>query len=232
MSLLIDSLKSVDWRSSVDAFSDDETVAKKIEEGCHLVSVWTHELSFQYFDNPALPFLQEMKASLFYVPACFALGLYKPAASSMRASVENALYFSYFCEHPAELKTLVRDEAYYISKSRIIEYHQTHTPSFKLKQTALGFIGELESWYSEISAIVHGQIPGVWTSASLAGTYHDPAILDLGLTEFNRAVSLINVLFLITVDEDIWNGFSSPARRLFLKGMSGSKKSSLDRSIV
>lgn len=225
-------LTGIDWDSNVSAFVADIDTVAAIERGCHIVAVWNHELSFQDAENAALPFLQKMKASLFQAPACFALGLYKPAASSMRASVENALYFSYFHSHYSELKTLIRDENFYISKSKVLEFHNTHTPFFKKRQADIGFIAELDAWYSEISAIVHGQIPGVWTTPSLKNTAYNPQLNKLALREFTRAVLLINYLFIITADEDTWEGFSSSARRLFLKGMSGVKKKALGRAIV
>jgi hypothetical protein len=225
-------LTTVDWNSSISQFVLDAATVQAFQRGCHLASVWNYELSFQNFDNPALPFLQEMKACLFYVPACFGLGLYKPAASSMRAAVENGLYFSYFIDHPSELNTLMADSAYYISKTKILEYHNIHTLDFKKKQKLLGFTSELEAWYSEISAIVHGQIPGIWSSSALANTSFNANLSKAALREFNMAVQLINYLFLLTTDKDNWEGFSSPARQLFLKGMSGVRKRALDRAVV
>jgi hypothetical protein len=121
----------------------------------------------------------------------------------MRAAVENALYFSYFCDHEVELKTLVRDKGFYLSKKKIIDYHLLHTPDFKEKQESLGLSSELESWYSEISAIIHGQIPGVWSSKSLAGIHHDSGSLRLAVKEFTRAILIINYLFLITTADDV-----------------------------
>jgi hypothetical protein len=225
-------LQNIDWPANVSAFVAERSSLNTIERGCHLISVWNHEISFQDSSNPALPFLQEMKASLFYVPACFSLGLYKPAASSMRAALENALYYTYFHSHASELRTLVNDDKFYLSKSKVIEFHNAHTPEFKARQASIGFSSELESWYSEISAIIHGQIPGVWTTRSLSETSFSKALNKAALREFTRSVLLINYLFLLTMDEETWEGFSSPARQLFLKGMSGNKKRALGRAVV
>lgn len=229
---LEDILRSVNWNDNVNQFCSTNSNTISLQRGCHLVSVWNYELGFQNNENPALPFLQEMKASLFYAPACFSLGLYKPAASSMRASVENALYYSYFHDHPVELETLIRDDAFYLSKSKIVEYHNTHSQGFKAKQREIGFLSELESWYSKVSAIVHGQIPGIWSSSSLAQTSVDTLMNDAALKEFTRAVLLINYLFLLTTNTETWEGFSSPARQLFLKGMSKKKRDALGRAEV
>ena len=229
---LADALNDVQWLDSVTNFVADATSLQKIERGCRLVSIWNQELSFQYCHNPALSFLQEMKASLFFIPACFAVGLYKPAASSMRSAVENALYFSYFCDHAVELQTLVRDKSFYISKKKIVEYHLLHTPFFKDKQEAIGLSSELESWYSEISAIIHGQIPGVWSSQALKDTAHNAKALKVALREFSRAIQIINYTFLLTVPEEIWEGMSSSARQFLLSGMSSARKIVLNRPTV
>jgi hypothetical protein len=225
-------LTGVDWATNVSNFVADSRRTDTLQRGCHLVAVWNYELSFQDAENAALPFLQEMKASLFYVPACLSLGLYKPAASSMRASLENALYYSYFCSHASELRTLVRDDKFYISKAKIVDYHNTHTVKFRERQAAVGFSSELESWYSEISAIIHGQIPGVWTTSSLEASAFSLKTSNMAMREFSRAVSLINYLFLLTVQEEEWEGFSSAARQLFLRGMSHVKKEALGRVMV
>lgn len=167
---LTDVLKGVDWNGNVSRFAQGSTRIKKLTACCEKISVFTHELSFQDFDNAALPFLQEMKASSFQAPACLALGLAKPAAGLMRAAVENALYFSYFRVHPSELRTLRIDDNYYLTKRSIIEYHKKHTPYFSTRAEKLGLLNGLDNWYSTISAIVHGQIPGVWSSKSLTQT--------------------------------------------------------------
>lgn len=229
---LANSLSKIEWKHSADSFCADIKVVETVERGCKLVAIWNHELSFQHHQSPALSFLQEMKASLLFVPACFAVGLYKPAASSMRAAVENALYFSYFCDHYIELKTLMRDKSYFLSKKKIIEYHELHTPLFKEKQAALGLASELDAWYGEISAIIHGQIPGVWSSQSLEYTGHNSSTLKAAAREFSRAVLIINFVFLLTTAEDVWEGMSSTARRYILAGMSASRKSLLRRSVV
>ena len=227
-----DALANIEWKKSADKFTADTESLNQIERGCRLVTIWNHELSFQYHRNPALPFLQEMKASLFFVPACFAVGLYKPGASSMRSAVENALYFSYFCDHEVELRTLVSDKSFYLSKSKIIDYHILHTPFFKSKQDVFGLSSELDSWYREISAIIHGQIPGVWSSKSLKDTSHDDKSLKLALREFSRAIQIINYTFLLTTSSEVWDGMSSSARQFLLHGMSAARKTILNRPVI
>lgn len=225
-------LEEIDWKENVSAFCEGAEDLETLTRGCHLISVWHHEIGFQNHENLALPFLHEMKASFYLAPACFSLGLYKPGAASMRSALENALYYSYFSSHSSELKTLINDTKYYISKNDIIEYHKKHTEDFSKKQREIGFISELDSWYSKISAIVHGQIPGTWSSQSLADTGHKLETKIESLKLFSRASTIINVLLLLTIDGESWEGFSSEARKLFLKGFSNRKKSIIGRPIV
>lgn len=225
-------LTSIRWKDSAAAFIANAGAMQSLERGCRLISAWNYELAFQHNGNAALPFLQEMKSSMFLVPACFAAGLYKPAASSMRAAVENALYFSYFCDHEIELKTLARAKGFYLSKKKIIDYHLLHTPGFRVKQDLIGLSSELESWYSEISAIIHGQIPGVWSADFLSDVFHDEKSFHLAIKEFTRAVLIINYTFLITVPDDVWEGMSSSARQFLLRGMSANRKAVLNRPLV
>jgi hypothetical protein len=192
-----------------------------------VVALWNDALIFQDFDNPALPYLQEMKSSGFYVPACLSLGLHKPAATLMRAVVENALYFSYFRDHPVELRTAASAGKYYVDRTAVLEYHDTHTFRFKERQAAVGFKGLLNSWYSDMSSIVHGQVPGVWSSRSLKETAFDPSICEIAVEKFKTCVSIVNLLFLVTTPHEIWEGIRPDTRALFLKGLSAKKKQAL-----
>jgi hypothetical protein len=220
-------LNSVDWNSNVNVFTQGVARIRKLTACCEKISVFTHELSFQDFDNPALPFLQEMKASSFQVPACLALGLAKPAAGLMRATVENALYFSYFRLHPAELRTLRDDDGYYLTKRSIVEYHKKHTPYFSARADKLGVLNGLDNWYATISAIVHGQIPGVWSSKSLGQTSSLGQSANEPIKLFERAARLIQLIFLITIPLEEWESISPISRKKLLAGLSATEKTIL-----
>ncbi|MGB3318556.1 MAG: hypothetical protein WA978_14380 [Sphingopyxis granuli] len=220
---LKDALVAVDWNQNVSEFTNAPVRLDKLTACCRRISLFTHELSFQDFDNPAIPFLQEMKASAFQVPACLALGLTKPAAGLMRAAVESALYYSYFRSHPQELRTLVSKSNYYLSRRQIIEYHKMHTPRFGVTDKSLGLIDKLETWYGEISAIVHGQIPGVWTSKSLSSTSSLKGEVKAPIKIFERASEIIQLVFLMTVDLEDWEAVNPISRSELLKGLSSSQ---------
>lgn len=225
-------LQSVDWNRNISDFADEKAKIKTLEGGCRLTSTWTHELLFYDRSNPANPFLQEMKASLFTVPICIGLGLNKPAAASLRTAVESALYFSYFSTHPSELSTLTRNKKYFIDKSKIIEYHNSHTVRFQPKQEALGLLSMLNEWYGHISAIIHGQIPGIWSEHSIDSTKYDSQKSKHVITEFGTAVKIINYWLISTVTIHTWEGLSSPARQSFLRGLKSEQKSRLGLSVV
>ena len=229
---LIDSLQTVDWNQNVDDFRNHSSSINSFERGCHLIAVWAHELRVQHYDNPAVAFLMEMQASASTVPPCVSLGLYKPGAVSMRSALENSLYFSYFATHPSELHSQVSGVDYYATKTGIVDFHKKHTVGFADKQKAIGLLSELESWYSEISAIIHGQKPGTWSNRSLVNTAFDKELDDLSSEAFSRCVAIINMIFLTTTPDEIWEGFNTQSRRRFLKGFSRQKKAVIGRSLV
>jgi hypothetical protein len=161
-----------------------------------------------------------MKASAFQVPACLALGLAKPAAGLMRATVESALYYTYFRSHPQELRTLVTKSSYYLSRAKILEYHKLHTPNFGKLDGGLHLVDKMDKWYGEISAIVHGQIPGVWTSKSLSKTSALQHEANSPISIFERATEIIQLTFLMTVSNEDWEGINPIARAHLLKDLS------------
>lgn len=216
-------LSMVDWNQNVVAFCNSDSRTSRLTNCCFRVSLFTHEISFHDYDNPALPFLQEMKASAFQVPACLALGLAKPAAGLMRASVESALYYSYFRHHPQELRTLLTKHDYYLTKKKIVDHHFLHVPNFGKLDRSLNFTSKIEKWYGEISALVHGQIPGVWTSKSLGRTapLRDEAKAPIKL--FERASEIIQLLFLMTISLEEWEGINPLSRAKLLSGLTTSQ---------
>lgn len=231
-SKLADVLRGVDWNANVAQFTLGTARLRKLTACCEQIGAFTHELSFQDYDNAALPFLQEMKASAFQVPACLALGLAKPAAGQMRAAVESALYFSYFRSHPSELRTLLTDDAYYLTKKTIVEYHKKHTPSFGCRADQLGLLNNLENWYGTISAIVHGQIPGVWTSKSLAATTSLGPQANKPIELFERAAKIIQIMLLLTVPSEDWESINPIGRKKLLGGLTAQERGILDLAKV
>ncbi|MCR8958564.1 hypothetical protein M0765_012760 [Variovorax sp. S2] len=164
-------LSSVDWNAGVLNFSNDANTMEKFDKGCARIAEWVRGLASADAGNPALAFLWSAQTAANTAVVSSSLSLYHAAAASIRNVVENGLYYSYFRSHPAELATLVRDKSFYISKADVIAFYRLHIPEFKSIQEKLGLQSRLENWYSDISAIVHGQLPGVWV--------HHVAIKDI-----------------------------------------------------
>src|SRR5258708_22646267 len=155
-------LRAIDWKAHISEFLADEEASSRASE-CNLrIAIWSRQLDRLDEGNPALPFIREMQSAGHFVSALLALALYRPAAAAIRGSLEAALYYTYFRAHPRELATLVRNDKFYVSKGDILEYHKLHSPRFSECQNALNLNDRLTAWYGRLSAILHGQIPGMW----------------------------------------------------------------------
>jgi hypothetical protein len=142
--------------------------------------------------------------------------------------LETGLYYTYFRTHPSELITLVRDPQYYIDKKEVLEYHKLHSVEFTALQSQLGLVSRLEKWYAEVSAVVHGQIPGTWAEhQALASTAPISATEKIVLAKFVEGVDVLHRLFLCTTGKHLWDHFSSTAKNELLHGLPGSTKTAL-----
>jgi hypothetical protein len=218
-------LSAIDWNEHVRGFLTSAPAADRLANSNRRIALWVNSLLTLEPESPARSFLYGMQSEGHYVAALIPLALYKPAASSMRAAVEAALYYSYFRHHPMELGTLLRDSDFFIEKAEIIEFHKKHTPDFTTKQQALNFVGNLTTWYSRISGVIHGQIPGAWTEhTDLSKLKPAAKTQETAITEFETAVGIINALFLVSISQDEWNGIPKDARQELLKNLSGPTK--------
>lgn len=199
-----------------------------MDGACLRLAVWAKQIENIDHDNPAISFVRAMQISAHHAVATASLAIYKAAASSIRGVVENALYYTYFRVHPIELASLVREVSYYTSKSEILTYHKMHTPGFRDLQEKLGLLTRIEVWYSAISAIVHGQVPGVWVEhTSLAETKPSSATLKLVVEKFCEAEKIVHEFLLLTIGRENWDNFSHPAKKLLLSGIPGEHKTAM-----
>jgi hypothetical protein len=225
---LVDVLKGINWGANIDAAYTDATTLSTVETMLHRIAVWSNQLEIADEGNPALCFLREMQVAMQQIAISLGLCTYKSAAAAARTSVETCLYYSYFRTHQEELATLVRVEKFYVSKSDIVEYHKTHTADFSTKQQVFGLIGELDSWYSKISAVIHGQIPGAWnTHTSIAQIGFNQATHTLALQTVIKAEALIHQILLCTVGGHFWSIFAPDAKKELVKGISATHRSTL-----
>jgi hypothetical protein len=221
-------LSAVEWARNVTSFLTETEVKEKLVT-CNLrLATWSKQLEQVDKDNPALAFVREMQSAGHMVVALTALALYKPAAGSIRTLVETALYYTYFRTHHCELATLLREKSYFVDKREIIEYHKLHTVNFKDVQQRLGLLTLLEKSYGSLSAIVHGQLPGVWTSTSaLKNIAHVHRTCGEVVKKFVEAEEVVHRLFLCTIAPTFWAEFSTTAKKPLLKGLTGDLKAFL-----
>lgn len=222
---LVAAMKAVNWNENVATFLNEENLLAEIDKSCHRIALWAKQLENVDSGNPALSFVRAMQISSHHAVATMGLAIYKATAASIRGVVENALYYTYFRTHPVELASLVRDDNYYVSKNDILIFHKTHTPGFKEAQDKIGLVSRMENWYSAISAIVHGQVPGIWVDQKgLADTKANLATLKLSVKEFCEGERIVHELFLLTVGQQYWDDFSHTAKKALLAGMPGDQK--------
>ena len=207
---------------------DCKNTLTDIDNAVYRIAVWSLQLEQADMNNPALCFIREMQHSIHQSGALIGLCLYKPSATSSRVFVESCLYYTYFRTHLEELATLVLNPKYYVGKSEIMDYHKQHTQQFKKKQEALGLLSRLETWYSHTSAVVHGQLPGVWnTHNELSQISYSKETQDLALSTLLDDVGIVNDLLLCTVTKVLWNGFAPESKTFLTKGMSAAKRAAL-----
>jgi hypothetical protein len=221
-------LKGIDWQANIDAAFADSALLAKIENALQRIAQWAAQLESVDHGNPALCFIREAQIAAHQCSALIGLCLYKAAATSARTMVETLLYYTYFRTHPSELTTLVRVEKYYVSKSEILEYHRMHTPKFMELQEIFGLLGNLEAWYSKVSAVIHGQIPGAWNAHSaLREIGFSKDTHELAVECFVSGEVIFHQIMLCTCGKQIWAGFTPFAKTFLLKGIPGDKKTSL-----
>lgn len=224
-------LTSVDWNANIATFIGHADLVERIAASGFRLALWARQ--FENTDkgehgNPALCFIREMQIAGHLVATTCALACYKSTASSLRTIVETALYYTYFRVHPVELGTLVRNPKWFISKDDVIEYHKLHTEGFAENQQKVQVVGQLNPWYSRMSAIIHGQLPGQWvTQVSIADTKPDLPTLEKIADEFEQCVRIVDALFFCTAGNELWDYFSHVARHALIKGMPGDVKAAL-----
>ncbi|MEQ9110525.1 MAG: hypothetical protein RLN84_08250 [Rhodospirillaceae bacterium] len=218
-------LTAVDWNQNVASFLQHPASGQKAAKANLRIAVWARQLEAADVGNPALSFIREMQSASQLVSVLLGLALYRSAAASMRSMLEAALYYSYFRNHTAELATLARGQGYYIDKSGILAFHKAHTVDYVAVQSLLGVNSKLEKWYGRMSALIHGQIPGMWTPhLSIADVKPDPEIEAAAIKCFLEGEEVLHLFFLSTVGRDLWDDFSSSGKSFLLKGLSKGKK--------
>lgn len=225
---LVHALRAVDWNSNVVTFTKDHAKLETIANANYRIAIWSRQFERIDKGNAALCFVRAMQVAGHYVAALVALPLYQSAAGSMRAMLESALYYSYYRTHPAELATVVRDPGFFVTKLDLLEYHKQHTESFAELQGKFGLVQRINKWYSGVSAITHGQIPGQWiTHKSLAEISHSDSVAAAVVGTFAEGEQLVHEFLLCSAGRELWGGFSKEAKGILSRGLSGELKAAL-----
>jgi hypothetical protein len=228
MSRLETALTAVDWNQLVKEFIGHAALRGEVESANLRVAIWARQIESIEGTLPAATFVREMQSASQLVAVLTALGLYKPAAAAMRAMLETALYFSYFRNHPTELATILRDPKFYVDKRVVIDYHKQHTVAFSALEQLFNLVNRLNVWYSFVSSVVHGQVPGGWMRhKAVADLKHDTAILTDVVQTFTEGERILHDFFLCTIGRELWSGFSTASKRKLLAGISGDRKAAL-----
>lgn len=217
-------LNSLNYNEIVQYIINEEDYLNKIEAVNEKLALWAKQFEVVDKNNPALAFIREMQNAGHYVAILLALSLYKPAICSMRTMFESALYYSYYRTHPIELAALVRDKSYLLKKE-ILEYHSQYTEKYSEKASCFGLVDKINSWYGNVSSVVHGQIPGDFNVfANLEDLKYDKNLLEKTLKYFKDGEEIIHYFFLCTIDKNMWQGFFHKTKEKLLKGIPAAKK--------
>jgi hypothetical protein len=233
VSKLAAALGAVSWTGNISSLLADSAAAEKLALSNLRLATWARQFEIADNGNPALCFIREMQISGQNVAVLIALSLYKPAAASMRGALEAVLYYSYFRTHPSELETLARRTGFYLDKNEIFEYHKEHTIDFTKFQQKFGLVSRLGEWYARISAITHGQIPGEWVEhTSVADIKAIKSTQDTVIDSFTDGVEIIHFFLLCTAGRQLWQVFSTQAKRQLLKGLPGDIRKALELDLA
>lgn len=220
---------AVKWPDNVAAFCANVPIVERFEVASLRLAIWSKQFeNIEGTENQAICFVREMQTASHLAVTATALACYKLAASGLRTVVETALYYSYFRTHPTELATLLRDDKWYVSKQEILDYHMTHTAGFGDLQKKLPVGSILNPWYSRMSAIIHGQIPGAWHSQrAISQIAPNTELMSAVASELEQCVSIVDRLFFTTVGRELWGNFSPSAKTALLKGLTGEVKTAM-----
>ena len=233
VSKIVAALQSVDWNLNVQAFCNEGAVPAHVQACNVRIAHWAGQFEQIYKGNPALSFVRDMQVSGHHAACLLALALYKPAAAAMRGMLESALYFTYFHSHQVELQTLARNADYYIDKREVLDFHKRHTANFVESQQVIGLVARLNRWYGTTSAIVHGQLPGVWVqSSSVAGIVQDSRTLGLATKHFVEGEDIVNRLLICAVGKNVWGFLSPESKRVIVKGLNAKIKTALSLDVA
>lgn len=228
MNKLCGEISKVNWSENNNEAFKHEDIFNDLEGGILRIAQWSKQLETLYEGNKALSFIKEVQVSAQDLCCLVSLGFYKCSASSIRTVLESVLYFSYFKDHPVELESLLTVDGYYVTKEDVIAYNLRHTKRFKLRYERVSLKKDLDKIYSEISAIVHGQIPGkLHSSTCISERKYDYDCSRYITDKFIETTKFINYFLMFILKEEQWNDLDLPLKEHFMKPLTPTLKKEL-----
>lgn len=212
-SLPLDKAKAVEFARSAEG--------RRLEATFLPIITWCTELERLNKANPANFLLAGTYSEIIYICALLPFCFYRSAYMSLRSVIDEVLAYSYYMTHPVELRTACQKEGFYLTKERFWSYHMEHTPDFGKLASATGIATESNQLYSDLSRIVHAQVPDhVCTITAFSDIqFNLQAVRDF-LKVQQRTCRMLGVFALI-VFRELFRDLTIEAKRTVLRGMSG-----------
>ena len=102
----------------------------------------------------------------------------------------------------------------------------------RTRQSAIALVSRLDSWYSKVSAIIHGQIPGHWSkSLAISESSHSDEFLRDTVKFAVDCANISRDVIICAFMDDLWRFVETDAKRELLRGTSAEyrEKLKLDR---
>jgi hypothetical protein len=93
---------------------------------------------------------------------------------------------------------------------------------------SFGVTSRLRDWYSRLSAVIHGQIPGAWIEHnSLSEIMPIKSTQTIVVDEFREGEEILHRFFLCATGRLLWDSFSPSSKTRLLHGLTGNLKTAL-----
>lgn len=156
------------------------------------------------------------------------VGTWRPALQCLRSTLENALVFLYYKDHPVELQ-LWTQQQHRMGFAELCTYLKAHPLLLKFdhqSETGIVVLGEI---YSELSRAVHGSVTFMRMTAKAPKEelpsmhIHSPAELSRFTGLVKTLVEYLNILFVAMFRESL-TGTSLPLLRSAIAGAIADKR--------
>ena len=134
-------------------------ISRGMQVEAQILLDWLNYLRQSETTNVADGLLDGTQGAIVEAMGCLALGLARPALSSLRSEIDMVLAWLYFKDHKVEWNHLRDTGKGFRTKTDVLSYISDHWPGFqtRFKLLAQGHTREEEDPYRLLSAHIHGQ---------------------------------------------------------------------------